>query len=85
VAEALREPVFEGKVHAIRWTTDGYVLDGYPLDMVNMADPRQFEMRAHKHRMLALTSLSWLLPVELDSEGREVVAVHYDAAIEPAA
>jgi hypothetical protein len=29
--------------------------------------------------------LSWLLPVELDAEGRSIVAVHYDKAIEPTA
>jgi hypothetical protein len=28
VAEALRQPVAGGKVHAIRWTEQGYVLDG---------------------------------------------------------
>jgi len=32
---------------------------------------------------MALTSLSWLLPVELEPEGRSVVAVHYDKAIAP--
>ena len=35
VAEALREPIREGKVHAIRWADDGsggaYGLDGWPL------------------------------------------------------
>ena len=34
--------------------------------------------------MLALTSLSWLLPVELSPDGRERVAIHYDKAIAPA-
>jgi predicted GH43/DUF377 family glycosyl hydrolase len=34
--------------------------------------------------VLALTSISWLLPVELDAEGRKVVAVHYDRIIAPA-
>ncbi|WP_447410747.1 glycoside hydrolase family 130 protein, partial [Clostridium perfringens] len=35
--------------------------------------------------VLGLTSLSWLLPVELDPTGQRIVAVHYDKAIEPAA
>lgn len=83
VAEALKEPVEGDHVHAIRWTPDGYVRDPHPLAGVNMSDPRQFDVAGGAYRMLALTSLSWLLPVELDAEGRSVVAVHYDKAIAP--
>ena len=32
IAEALREPVFDGEVHAIRWNEERYVLDGWPLE-----------------------------------------------------
>lgn len=85
VAEALVDPVEDGAVRAIRWTRDGYVLDRHDTRGVDMADPRHFELRGHRHRMLALTSLSWLLPVELDPAGHDIVAVHYDRAIEPAA
>ena len=85
VAEALREPVVGDQVSAIRWTADGYVLDGHPLTAVAMTDPRQFDVPGSAYRQLALTSLSWLLPVELNADGRQVVAVHYDKAIEPAA
>lgn len=85
IAEALVQPVAGDTVRAIRWTPAGYVLDAYPLDRVDMRDPRQFEMKGQAHRMLALTSLSWLLPVELTPDGTRVVAVHYDRAIEPAA
>ncbi|WP_267349465.1 glycosidase [Sphingomonas sp. GM_Shp_2] len=85
IAEALAQPVVDGHVRAIRWTTGGYVLDRYPLAGVDMTDPRQFALKGHAHRMLALTSLSWLLPVELTPDGERIVAVHYDKAIEPAA
>lgn len=85
VAEALSEPVVDGHVRAIRWTEAGYVLDRHPLSSVTMTDPRQFERAGGPYRALALTSLSWLLPVELAPDGLRVVAVHYDAAIEPAA
>jgi predicted GH43/DUF377 family glycosyl hydrolase len=85
VAEALTEPVVDGHARAIRWTEAGYVLDRYPLSSVTMTDPRQFERVGGPYRALALTSLSWLLPVELAPDGGSVVAVHYDAAIEPAA
>jgi predicted GH43/DUF377 family glycosyl hydrolase len=83
VAEALKEPVVAEHVHAIRWTPAGYVLDAHPLTGVNLSDPRQFDTGAGAYRMLALTSLSWLLPVELDATGHAIVAVHYDKAIEP--
>ncbi len=85
VAEALREPVSGEHVRAIRWTPDGYVLDRHALSSVTMTDPRQFSLRAASHRLLGLTSLSWLLPVELTPDGREVCCIHYDRAIEPAA
>ncbi len=85
VAEALVDPVRDGNVRAIRWTPAGYVLDAHPLAHVDMRDPRQFQIRGGTHRILALTSLSWLLPVELDGAGDRIVAVHYDRAIEPAA
>jgi len=85
IAEALREPVDAADVRAIRWTPQGYVLDRYPLSKVDMTDPRQFAIRGSAHRILALTSLSWLLPVELSPDGASIVAVHYDKAIEPLA
>jgi predicted GH43/DUF377 family glycosyl hydrolase len=85
VAEALTEPVIGDHVRAIRWTAAGYVLDDHVLAGVNMSDPRQFDVGGSAYRQLALTSLSWLLPVELDAEGRSIVAVHYDKAIEPVA
>jgi predicted GH43/DUF377 family glycosyl hydrolase len=85
VAEALVTPVTGEHVRAIRWTADGYVLDAHALGAVTMTDPRQFRLRGGPNRLLALTSLSWLLPVELTTDGRDVVAVHYDRAIEPTA
>ncbi|HEX8418805.1 MAG TPA: glycosidase [Sphingomonas sp.] len=85
IAEALTDPVRNGNVRAIRWTPAGYVLDAHPLTQIDMRDSRQFEIRGGKHRVLALTSLSWLLPVELDPTGDRILAVHYDRAIEPAA
>ena len=85
VAEALAEPIVGDQVHAIRWTPAGYVRDAHPLAGVALSDPRQFEVGGGAYRALGLTSLSWLLPVELTPDGRAIVAVHYDRAIEPAA
>ncbi len=84
VAEALRQPIEDDAVRAIRWTADGYRLDRYPLSSVVMSDPRQFDVLGGSHRQLGLTSLSWLLPVELDADARKVVAIHYEQAIAPA-
>ena len=83
VAEALRTPVQGGKVHAIRWDDGQYVLDGWPLEFADTADPRKFEVRGYGWKVMALTSLSWLLPVELTPDGLERVAIHYGRAIAP--
>jgi len=83
VAEALKQPIKDGNVHAIRWQNGAYLLDAWPLQMVDTKDPRKFLIPGGGWKVMALTSLSWLLPVELDAEGRAVVAVHYDKAIAP--
>lgn len=84
VAEALRHPVREDHVAAIRWSGGRYVLDRHPRDGVNADDPRELRI-AGRHRTLLLTSLSWLLPVELSPDGRRIVVAHYDRVIQPAA
>lgn len=84
VAEALRHPIRDGHVRSIRWDEGRYVLDAWPLDQVDTADPRKFTVLGGGWRVMALTSLSWLLPVELSPDGLERVAIHYDKAIAPA-
>ncbi len=87
IAEALRQPIHDGHVHAIRWEMGEagprYVLDAWPLDHTDTTDPRKFMLRDGEWKIMALTSLSWLLPVELSANGLEVVAIHYDRAIVP--
>lgn len=88
VAQALSTPIMDGKVHAIRWegregTAGAYVLDAWPLDMVDTTDPRVFTVRGAGWKVIALTSLSWLLPVEMSPDGLDIVAVHYDHAVAP--
>ncbi len=84
VAEALRRPVRDGHVHAIRWRDGGYTLDAWPLDHADTADPRKFLLHGGGWKIMALTSLSWLLPVEYSPDGLTRVAIHYDRAIAPA-
>ncbi len=88
VAEALRNPVIDGHVHAIRWQEAGkdgarYALDAWPLDAVDTTDPRKFMILGGGWKVMALTSLSWLLPVELSPDGLTVLDVHYDRAVAP--
>lgn len=83
VAEALRHPIRDGHVRAIRWDDGAYHLDPYPLQLVDTADPRKFMMLGGGWKVMGLTSLSWLLPVELDADGRRVERVHYERAIAP--
>ncbi len=83
VAEALRDPIADGHVRAIRWTKRGYRLDAWSLDLCDTADPRKFMVRGGAWRVMALTSLSWLLPVELSPDGLERFAIHYDKAVAP--
>lgn len=84
VAEALKVPEFDGMVHSIRWSAKGYKLDGYPLDEVVMDDPRKFTIKSDLPApVLALTSISWLLPVELTADGLQIVNIHYDKIIAP--
>ncbi len=83
IAEALRTPIHDGHVHAIRWDAGKFYRDAWPLDLTDTADPRKFVIRGGKWKILALTSLSWLLPVELTPDGLERIAIHYDKAIPP--
>ena len=85
VAEALRDPVEGDSARAIRWTKQGYVLDRHPVAGIDMDDPRQFALKDRNPRLLGLTSLSWLLPVELSKDASRIVKVHYDKAIQPSA
>ncbi|MFZ5748875.1 MAG: glycosidase [Pseudomonadota bacterium] len=85
VAEALANPVVGDHARTIRWTPDGYVVDSHALADVDMGDPRWFALKQRQPPLLGLTSLSWLLPVEISRDAREVVKVHYDHAIAPTA
>ena len=84
VAEALTKPVVNDQVHCIRWdAAKGYVTDAWPLAEISMSDPRKFKINAYGFAVYALTSLSWLLPVELTQDGSNIVHIHYDKIIAP--
>jgi predicted GH43/DUF377 family glycosyl hydrolase len=85
VAEALRKPIVDGHIHAIRWEEGRYLLDPWPIEHVDTKDPRKFLMHGGGWKVMALTSLSWLLPVELSPDGLDVVGVYYDRIVAPRA
>ncbi len=86
IAEALTKAVEGNHIHAIRWDRDhGYVADPWDLASVDVSDPRKFRLRGHQSKVMALTSLSWLLPVELTADGTKIVRIHYEKAIAPQA
>ena len=51
--------------------------------MCDTKDPRTFAIRGNAWPVIALTSISWLLPVELEADGLTVVAAHYEKAGAP--
>jgi predicted GH43/DUF377 family glycosyl hydrolase len=84
VAEALSKAVVNDKVHCIRWDKENkYVTDAWPLAEVAMTDPRKFRINCYSFPVYALTSLSWLLPVELNDDGSVIKQIHYDKIIAP--
>lgn len=83
IAEALREPIRDGMVRSIRWNAGSYVLDAWPVELCDTADPRKFLLHGGGCKVMALTSLSWLLPVEMTPDGLDIVAIHYDRGIAP--
>jgi len=85
VAEALSKPIIGDKIHSIRWDMEkAYVLDAYDMKDVDISDPRSFTLKKHAPlEVFALTSLSWLLPVELSPDGLEIIEIHYDKSIYP--
>jgi predicted GH43/DUF377 family glycosyl hydrolase len=84
IAEALKEPVKNNFAHCMRWDAeDVYVVDSWPTSAVTMDDPRKFRINDYSFPVYALTSLSWLLPVELSGDGSVVICIHYDKIISP--
>lgn len=85
VAEALSEPVYNNHVHFIRWDAENkFIKDAWPLEQADMKDPRSFLLKEYSYPVCAVTSLSWLLPVELNQDGSAIKKIHYDKIISPA-
>ena len=86
VAEALKEWKTKESILSPRFDvkSNKYVIDAYPKKIVALKDPRLFNIRqGNGLHALRLTSLSWLLPVELNPDDMKVVEVHHDKKIVP--
>ena len=84
VAEGLSNAVYNNEVHCIRWDKEkNYVTDAWPLEQADMKDPRSFVLTGYPFPVCAVTSLSWLLPVELNQDASAVKNIHYDKIISP--
>ena len=83
VAEGLKEFKWDGEAHCIHWADGLYTTPGYPLEGMDLSDPRGFGKDYDGTEAWSLTSLSWLLPVILDADGTKVEEVRYDLAVEP--
>lgn len=85
VAESLRDPVKDKCFRTIRWQSGQFCLDNWPIDIIDTSDPRTIVLKGQSWRTIGLTSLSWLLPVEMTPDGLNVIQWHYDKAIAPSA
>jgi beta-1,2-mannobiose phosphorylase / 1,2-beta-oligomannan phosphorylase len=83
VAESLCEAASKNDVYCIRWQPGGYTRDAWPIEKVDTKDPRVLKINEYKFAVLAVTSLSWLLPVELNADASAILKVHYDKIIAP--
>src|SRR5450432_2797913 len=84
VAEALSNAVYDTCVHCIRWDSEKkFLTDAWPLEEADMKDPRSFTLNNYAFPVCAVTSFSWLLPVELNKEGSSINRIHYDKIISP--
>lgn len=84
VAEALKNPIENEQLKIIRWVDNKYRVESYPISQFDTSDPRKYLSTLYKYSdVYALTSFSWLLPVELSEDGLSIVEIHYDKIIEP--
>jgi predicted GH43/DUF377 family glycosyl hydrolase len=85
IAEAVKEPIKEGRFRFIRWAYGNtYEIEEHPTYQLDTSDPRKFRFLEHEHiRVFGLTSFSWLLPVEMTPDGLNILKLHYDKIIEP--
>lgn len=85
IAEALKENIIDKKLLVIRKPVDSkFIIEKFNLSNFHTSDPRKYLSKKYTHaKVYALTSYSWLLPVELSTDGLEVIKIHYNKVIQP--
>ncbi len=86
VAEKLKNSIVDDdKLQVIRKPLNSqYKIEEFCLSEFHTSDPRKYLSKKYTHtKIYALTSFSWLLPVELSVNGLEIVKVHYNKIIQP--
>lgn len=89
VSEGLTNWIFKNKVLSPRfdYIKKKFVIDSYDRKdvIIDKKEPRFFFVKQKKNaKALRLTFISWLLPVELASDGMKVIKIHYNKIILPA-
>ena len=84
VAEALTQPRSGYELQVLRYdpSLGSFTIDSYDPDLIDFSDPRKYKFKGTGD-VYALTSFSWLLPVELDKDGKSIVKIHYDKMVLP--
>ncbi len=85
VAEALKEIIHKDKSFVIRKPVGSdFIIEEYDSSNFYTDDPRKYLSKVYKHaKIYALTSYSWLLPVEFSEDGTEIIKIHYDKILQP--
>jgi len=86
VAEALKEWNTEEYILTPRFDAklEKYVIDKYSKENIILREPRLFVQKQQNNTLaLGLTSISWLLPVEISPDASRIINIHYDQIIVP--
>jgi predicted GH43/DUF377 family glycosyl hydrolase len=85
IAEALKESIRNDKSFVIRKPAgSSFNIEEYDAGNFCTDDPRKYLSKLYKHsKIYALTSYSWLLPVEFSEDGTELIKIHYDKILQP--
>lgn len=85
VAIALEQQKTDKVWRSIRLVDGSYTIDEYPIrpELQPPNEPRIFYVRQNNTLAIGLTSISFLLPVEIDPADLSIKNIHYDKAIYP--
>lgn len=85
IAEALKKNIRDDKLLVIRKPVkSNFIIEEFDLIKFHTSDPRKYLSKEYTHtKVYALTSYSWLLPVELSMDGLEIIKIHYEKIILP--